>query len=136
MKSYLHADEEPFFSGKLGITGIRLRGVQIAFAICYELSVAVHPERAFNEGASVYIASVAKSSAGVDMAKKHLSEIAAKYSMTVLMSNAVGPADNFLCGGKSAAWNSRGELMGELDDNSDGLLIYDTENNAVTSVQF
>lgn len=135
-KTYLHADEEPFFSGKQGITSIKHANMHVAFAICYELSVAVHAERAFNEGAGIYIASVAKSVAGVDAAMHNLSEIAMKYSMTVLMANAVGPADNFVCGGRSAAWNNRGELMGQLDAHSEGLLVYDTDNNGVTTVQF
>lgn len=135
-KTYLHGDEEPFFKGKQGITGVAVGSKQIAFAICYELSVPVHAERAYHEGASVYIASVAKSTAGIDTADKALREIAVKYSMTVLMSNAVGHCDNFVCGGGSAAWNSIGEKVGELDDRREGLLIFDDATNGVTRVQF
>lgn len=135
-KTYLHSDEAPFFKGKQGITGVKISSKQIAFAICYEVSVDVHAERAVHEGAGVYMASVAKSAAGIDKADKSLAEIAEKYSMTVLMSNAVGPCDNFVCAGRSAAWNALGEKVGELDDRSEGLLIFDDINNGVTRVQF
>lgn len=135
-KTYLHSDEDPFFKGKQGISGVKINNKQIAFAICYEVSVPVHAERAFHEGAGVYLASVAKSAAGVDAACKSLAEIAEKYSMIVLMSNAVGPCDDFVCAGRSAAWNALGERVGELDDRSEGLLIFDDVTNGVTIVQF
>ena len=87
----------------------------IALAICYELSVPEHAENAFKSGAEIYIASVAKSVNGVDQAIKRLSDIASKYSMTVLMSNCVGQADGEECGGKTSIWNNKGLLVGQLD---------------------
>jgi hypothetical protein len=81
-----------------------------------------------DSGARIYIASVAKTADGVSKAIRTLSDIAKKYSMTVLMSNCVGPCDNFEAGGRSSAWNDRGELLGRLNDTAEGFLILDTKN--------
>ena len=98
----------------------------MALAICYELSVPEHAESAYQSGAEVYIASVAKSADGVEKAVKRLSEIANKYSMTVLMSNCVGHCDNFESAGKSSIWNDKGLLIGQLNDANEGIIIIDT----------
>jgi predicted amidohydrolase len=47
--------------------------------------------------------------------------------MTVLMSNSVGMCEDGECGGCSAAWNSKGALLGKLNDTNEGILILDTE---------
>jgi predicted amidohydrolase len=125
-KKYLHADEEPFFVS--GENSFVLFGnkTKIALAICYEISVPEHAHYAFENGAEMYIASVAKSVAGVDKAIERLSEIGAKYSMTVLMSNCIGESDGEECGGKTSIWNNKGVLLGQLDSISEGILIIDT----------
>jgi predicted amidohydrolase len=125
-KKYLHSDETPFFiSGQNNSTFID--NTNMALSICYEISVPQHSENAFENGAKVYIASVAKSVAGVGKAVNTLSDIARKYSMIVFMSNCVGHCDNFDCGGKSSVWNNKGSLLGQLGDKSEGILIFDTE---------
>ncbi len=126
-KKYLHSDEEDFFvSGQSSIGSIGNK-TNIALAICYEISVPEHSENAFNSGAEIYIASVAKSVVGVEKAVKSLSDIANKYSMTVLMSNCIGHCDNFECGGKTSVWNDKGLLVGQLNDTNEGILIIDTD---------
>lgn len=125
-KRYLHPDEEEFFVGA-GSTGHIGNEKDIALAICYEISVHEHAEEAFNEGTKIYIASVAKFKSGIDKAIRRLSEIAQKYSMTVLMSNCIGYSDGQECAGKTSIWNNKGELLGQLDDINEGVLIIDTE---------
>ena len=118
-KKYLHTDEEPFFvSGNNTSTSIN-NYPDIALAICYEISVPEHAENA--EGASIYIASVAKTHAGVNKAIDRLAEIAKHYSMAVLMSNCVG--EDF--GGKTSVWNDKGMLVAQLDDQNEGILVFD-----------
>jgi predicted amidohydrolase len=126
-KKYLHSDEEPFFAS--GQSSITLLGdaTNIALAICYELSVPEHAEKASKSGARVYIASAAKSASGVEKAAERLSEIASRYSMTVLMSNCVGRCDNFESAGQSSVWNDEGLLLGQLNETDEGLLIFDTD---------
>ena len=131
IKRYLHADEEAFFVSGQGSVDSIGKDPKIAFAICYELSIADHSQKAFDKGAKIYIASVAKSAAGVEKASKTLSEIAAKYSMIVLMSNCVGYCDNFEAGGNSAAWNNNGILTGQMNNSDEGIIVLDTDTGQV-----
>jgi predicted amidohydrolase len=128
-KKYLHTDEERFFvSGQSSIDFIENN---IALAICYELSVPEHAENAFKNRAKIYIASAVKSVKGIDKAIKRLSEIASKYSMTVLLSNCVGQCDGEECAGKSSIWNNTGLLLAQLNDTSEGILIIDTDTQEI-----
>lgn len=131
-KKYLHADEEPFFVSGSHLPELLGDQKDIALAICYELSVPAHSQRAYQAGASIYIASVAKFESGVEKAIKQLSDIAKKYSMTVLMANAVGEADGDICAGQSAVWNGQGKLIGQLNETEEGILVFDTESKEVT----
>ncbi|HEY8896419.1 MAG TPA: carbon-nitrogen hydrolase family protein [Niastella sp.] len=126
-KMYLHEDEEPFFVSGENLPGLYINNTSIALAICYEISIPQHAEKAHKTGAQLYVASVAKTVKGVEKAWAGLSETAGKYGMTVLMSNSVGMCEDGLCGGKSAAWNSRGELLGHLNDTDEGIIVLDTD---------
>jgi predicted amidohydrolase len=48
------------------------------------------------------------------------------------MSNCVGFFDNFQSVGKSSVWTKQGNLVGQLDDNQEGILIFDTETEEIT----
>lgn len=128
-KQYLHADEEPYFVP--GQAPTFLIAPTLALAICYELSVPEHLTDAVKNGATIYVASVAKSASGVERAVEQLTEIAQTYSMTVLMANSVGPCDNFIAAGKSSVWNNKGVLVGQLDEYNEGVLIMDTNTQRV-----
>jgi predicted amidohydrolase len=130
-KRYLHPDEEPFFVPGKTFTDLKVKGVPVALAICYELSVPEHTMLAFENGAKIYIASVAKSITGVEKAVQRLSEIAVDNTCSVFMSNALGFCDNFYSAGKSSVWNSRGQLLYQLDDVNEGILIFDTDSEKI-----
>lgn len=134
-KQYLHSDEEPFFVSGPNLTGIKVSGMNVSLAICYELSVAEHSATAFNDGAEIYIASAAKTEAGVEKSVKILSEIANKYSIPVLFSNCLGPSDDFVGAGRSAAWNREGLILGQLNSEDEGILIFDTEASETMVLQ-
>ncbi|GAA4396499.1 carbon-nitrogen hydrolase family protein [Nibrella viscosa] len=133
-KQYLHPDEEPYFVSGQPTTGLIGDKTRIALAICYEISVPEHAERAHELEAGIYLASVAKSVAGVEKATETLAGVAQTYAMPVLMANCIGHCDNFDCGGKSSVWNAKGELLGQLDDAHEGLLLFDTETQAVSAI--
>ena len=98
-KEYLHEDELPFFiNGKNEMLPFEAEN-KLSLAICYELSMEQHSEKAFRRGSHLYVAGVAKTQAGVESAAAQLSVIAKKYSMVVIMSNCVGTCDDFMCGG-------------------------------------
>jgi predicted amidohydrolase len=126
-KKYLHPDEEEFFISGQSSVDLTINNSNIALAICYEISVPEHSENAFKNGAEIYLASVAKTVKGVEKAIKTLSDIANKYSMTVLMSNSVGLCDDGECAGKTSIWNNKGLLAGQLNDTNEGILIIDTD---------
>jgi predicted amidohydrolase len=123
-KKYIHPGEEYFFYSRAKLS---LAGHTVALAICYELSVPAHADEAFKNGATIYTASVAKFTTGIDKAIQRLSEIACTGHALVLMCNAIGPADGAICAGKTAAWNTNGTLIAQLNEWQEGILILDTE---------
>jgi len=130
-KRHLHSDEEPFFIPGDRFVTLKVRSAVIAPAICYELSVPEHSENAARAGASVYMASVAKTAKGLDAAIPKLAEIARTYSMTVLMANCVGECDGGRCGGKTSIWNNKAALLGQLNNRDEGVLMLDTDTENV-----
>jgi predicted amidohydrolase len=82
-------------------------------------------------GANLYLASVAKPAMGVEKAYHHYPSIAKQFKIPVLMANSVGFCDNFLSVGKSSIWTKEGELVGQLDDNVEGILLFDTETEEI-----
>ena len=128
-KKYLHPDEEEFFISGHSFPSLKVNKATVALAICYELSVPEHAEQAFQSGADIYIASVAKFVDGVEKATKRLSEIASSYSMPVFMANCVGQADGGECAGKTAIWNEQGVLVGQLNAINEGVIIYDPDTH-------
>ncbi len=130
-KQQLHSDELPYFENGIGQVIIKLNNKNIAPAICYESLQSSHIENAYKLGADVYLASVAKPENGIKKAYEYFPTIAKQYAIPVLMSNCIGFCDNFLSVGKSAVWSKEGELVGQLDDKTEGILIFDTETEGI-----
>jgi predicted amidohydrolase len=127
-KQFLYPTERGIFSqGKEQFCFCPDGKTIIAPAICYELSVPEHSMNAHLNNADIYIASVLNSVSGVDNDIRRLSEIACKYGMTTFMANYAGLSGGYECAGKSSVWNKKGELLAQLDDTSEGILLYDTE---------
>lgn len=129
-KQQLHSDELPFFIPGDKQLVLQADGHTLAPAICYESLQRDHAANATRCGVDIYLASVAKPDRGVVKAFAHYPEIAKQHSMTVLMANSIGPSDNFVSAGKSAAWNKRGELVSQLSGGDEGLLLFDTTSNS------
>ncbi len=122
-KTYLHADELPFFVPVANTTVTPLPA--IVFAICYELSVPQHAAAVALHQPKLYIASVAKTRKGVIESKIRLAQLAKQNKCPVLFVNAVGPADNFVNAGGSFIMNKEGVLQIELSTDTNGMLIFD-----------
>lgn len=122
-KAFIHSDEEPFFTAGPPDAGIICDQPRVAIAICYEISVPQHAEQAHWNGAEIYLASVAKPADGVETALGRMKDVARQFSIPTLMVNSVGPSDTWQSAGKSSAWNAEGELLGQLDEASEGLLM-------------
>ncbi len=122
-KQYLHDDELPFFKAGAKANLRFETNNNLSLSICYELSVPAHAEQAYRSGSKIYLSSVAKTPAGTEKAIAVLSELPSKFGMSVAMVNCVGTCDNFICGGKSTAWNNQGQVTGQLGEREEGLLI-------------
>jgi predicted amidohydrolase len=132
-KQYLHLDEELYFIK--GTFRSVLNERKIALAICYEISVPEHAGQAHKNGSMVYLASVAKTVNGMNKAIDTLSTTAKKYSMPVLLSNCVGECEGKKAGGRSSVWNNKGELLAQLNENDEGLVIFDTDTEEIIKKQ-
>ena len=130
-KQHLHADELPYFEPGPAADGLMHDEPKIALAICYELSIAEHAEKACGSGATVYVASVAKTMRGVEDARRRLAEIARENSLMPVLSNSLGMQGGEDCVGRSAAWDRDGVLLAELDAHREGVIVVDSETNAV-----
>ena len=126
-KKYIHPDEEAFFVPGKTITPLHVSGKRIASAICYELSCAAHVEHAIKKGADAYVASVAKTTEGNERAYKDLSVIAKENGIPAWLVNCVGEANGSMKVGGSAVWNASGKLIDYMNDQDQGLLLYDME---------
>ena len=135
-KQQLHSDELPYFESGVEQVIIKAKNTHIAPAICFESLQLEHAEKAYKLGANVYLASVAKPANGVEKAFKHYPLVAKQYVMPVLMANCVGFCDNFLSVGQSSVWTKDGILVGKLDDKTEGILVYDTENEIINKSLF
>ena len=131
-KQHLHPDEYPYFVPGNNQLILTINQHKFAPAICYESLLPKHAEKAFELEANVYVAAVAKPAKDIKKAIEYFPNVAKKYSMTILLSNSVGPCDNFQSGGKTSIWNNKGQLLGQLDDANEGILIIDTETNEIT----
>lgn len=124
-KQHLHADEVPYFSPGNQQVYLQAGPYKIGLAICYELSVPEHAANVHQGGADIYLVSEAKTVPGVQKAIETLTGTSARYGMAVLMSNCVGLCDNVVCGGRSAVWDNKGNLLSELEAEQEGILVLD-----------
>ena len=130
-KQYLHADEEAFFESGSRSDSLIHENPTVALAICYELSVPMHAQQAIESGATVYIASVAKTARGVDDACQRLSKIAREHSTVTMMANCLGLLDGAECVGRSSAWNRNGNHLMQLETENEGIVVLDDETEDV-----
>lgn len=131
-KQLLDADELPYFQPGTEQLLIESGSTRIAPAICYESLQPAHAEQACRLGATVYLASVAKSAHGVKKAYAHYPIIAKRHAMPVVLCNSIGPSDGFVAAGSSAIWSAKGILLAQLNDHEEGLLLLDTTTEEVT----
>ena len=63
--------------------------------------------------------------------QKKLSDIAKNNNLVTFMANYVGESGGYKCAGKSSVWDTTGKLIGQLDSETEGILIYDTETKEI-----
>lgn len=133
-KQFLHEGEDEFFQSSFDYNPmIRIENQNISFAICADIDNPLHPENASKKGTDIYIASIFFSPNGIPNAHRDLQHYATKHKMNVLMSNFSGESWGYPSGGKSAFWNNKGELIGQMNDSDSGLLLVENQNDIWTS---
>lgn len=133
-KKHLHPGEEEYFVTGENLLPIPFKNHKIAFAICYETSVTEHTNTVFKNDATIYIASVLNSIKGVDKDINRISNIAKKYKTIAVMANFVGESGGYDCAGKSSIWNTKGDIIGQLDTKNEGIAIVDTDTEKVIAL--
>lgn len=134
-KQQLHPDEFPYFVPGNQPCILQMGNTKIAPAICFESLQEHHATTVYQLGATCYLASVAKSAVGIEKASVHYSSIAKKFGIPVMMANGIGPAENFIAAGSSAAWNQSGTLLKQLKKDREGILLFDTATNTAEMLQ-
>ncbi len=109
---------------------INLELEKISLAICADINNEKHPLQAANNKCSIYLPSIFYSTAGMENGYKQLKNHAQKYGLNILMSNFSGKLWGMEAGGKSAFWNSNGELIDNLEAGDTGILIIEKTNNS------
>ncbi|MEM6296631.1 MAG: nitrilase-related carbon-nitrogen hydrolase [Myxococcota bacterium] len=124
-KQILHADEMPSFVPGTRVADVARGAHRLAPAICYESRQPAHAEAALARGVTVYVASVAKPAPAMQRASAWYAALAEARGVAVVVANAVGPCDDFVAAGGSAAWSAGGVSLGVLGARDPGALIVD-----------
>jgi predicted amidohydrolase len=133
-KMQLHSDEFPYFvSGDKHLI-VEVENKKIALAICYESLQPSHVNTAIDLGAEIYLASVANSKNGIKEAFEYYPDMAKKNNLPILMANFIGN-DSFQCFGNSAVFSKNGLILAQLNENQEGIIVFDTETEA-TEIRF
>lgn len=131
-KQTLHEDEKAYFEEGEEPVPIVFGRNTIVPAICYESLTPEHLEQAIQLAGTVYLACVAKPKQGAIFAHSYFPKVAKEFGLRVIMCNAVGPADDFLSFGQSAAWDEQGNLLAMLDDSEEALLVIDFDESGAS----
>lgn len=130
IKQYLHGEEDLFYTSSMDYNPIINIGTQkISLAICADINNEKHPCQAEKNNCSMYLPSIFYSESGMNTGFEQLKSYAEKYSLNILMSNYSGKLWGMKSGGKSAFWNSKGQLMNNLNSNEIGILIIENNYN-------
>ena len=127
-KHYLHEGEEKYFTSKEANIQLNIKGEKINIAICADISNFEHPKKAYTENCNLYLASVLVSKKGLEFDRNLLAKYAKEYNLSIMMSNFGGISGGYDCAGFSSVWNNTGELIGEIENNNEGLLIATKSN--------
>lgn len=133
-KQQLHSDEYHYFEPGTTQSVFEEEGYKITPAICFESVQMDHADCAAKLGSELYLVSVAKSSETLSKSLLHYAEVSKKYGTYVLMANCVGPSDDFISAGQSAAWNQQGEILGKLNTISEGMVCLDLKSGKSQAV--
>ncbi|MBN2011398.1 carbon-nitrogen hydrolase family protein [candidate division KSB1 bacterium] len=132
-KRFLHPGEEKYFSPGNEPAIISVGGQKIGLAICADIANPIHAEDVAHAGGYFYAVSILVAENGYNTDTQLLKNYALKHNMPVFMANHCTETGGYIPAGKSAAWDSQGDLIGSLPDANEALLIVTRATNEWTS---
>lgn len=133
-KQFLHTGEDIYFQSSFDYNPmLEIENERISCAICADIDNPEHAENASKKNSSTYIASIFFSPNGIMQGHQSLQNYASQYQMNVLMANFGGDSYGSSSGGRSAFWNSKGELIAQMEDSGSGLLLAQKQHSGWTS---
>ena len=131
----MHREEPPYFTHGQTQRIYPGAGQRVAAGSGVESLQPNHAREAAEAGATLCMASVAKSATGMDAAWRHYAEVAQAFGMTVVMANCIGPADDYLGAGGSGIWRADGELLAHVPSQEQALVIHDSSTGEASVVK-
>ena len=129
-KRYVHDSEDAYFQSCFDHNPIiELNGKKMGLAICADINHPEHPQALKDLDCTFYLPSIFDTMEAVKKAHRLLPQYAQTHRMNVLMSNFYGEAGSLLAGGRSAFWNTDGNLLQELSSDKGGLLVVEHSEN-------
>ena len=127
-KQYLHPDEQLHFSTGIHANQVLFQNPRIVPAICFEIAQESHiSEAPLRLEPDIYLASVAKTEAGIIGAQARLQEIAQTYSVYTMIVNGLGESGEGMLCGRSAVWGRDGKLI-DIMSAAEGILRFDLQS--------
>jgi predicted amidohydrolase len=122
-KHFLHPGEEHYFISGNKWVDFDVSGKKVAVAVCADISHIEHIERASSSGATVYAAGVFITPEGYAYDSSLLQGYSERYNMMVVMANYASSSGGYPSAGRSAIWDSLGNLIAVAPSNGEALVI-------------
>lgn len=132
-KQNLYTGEDTFFVPGTNDHQFTLQGEKISMAICADISDPQVPLRAHRQGATIFLAPVMVSKKGLTHDRTLLQQYAQQYQLLTVMANYGGQTGGYDCGGYSSVWSEKGELIGELAHDREGMLLLEKSGQTWTT---
>jgi predicted amidohydrolase len=126
-KYHLHDGEMAFAcAGPSPVDVQTCDGTPIASAICADTNHASHAAQAAQAGAQVYAAGILTSEKGYAAEAPLWQGYAQNHRMVVLIANHAGPSGGYVSAGKSAIWDTQGQLLASAPGTGPWLVVAQT----------
>jgi predicted amidohydrolase len=122
-KRYLHPGEEKYFVPH-DWNPLLVHGEDVmSLAICADINNPLHAKTAYENNATVYLASVLMTPNGYSNDTALLKKYAREYHMTVMMANYCGFTGGYEAAGRSIVIDSHGRTLAAMDGCKEGILV-------------
>jgi predicted amidohydrolase len=122
-KRHLHPGEEKYFVPH-DWNPLLIHGEDVmSLAICADINNPLHAKTAYENNATVYLASMLITPNGYSNDAAMLKKYAREYHMTVMMANYCGFTGGYESAGRSIVIDSQGMTLAAMDQSKEGILV-------------